>query len=125
MVEMFEDLKEWQEGRELVNRVYDMVKNEPFCRDFALRDQIVKVAISVPSNIAEGFERDSDREFIRFLYISKGSAGEVRSQLHHALDQKYVSESMFGDVKNFCFELSKKLGNFIDYLESSGSKKNR
>ena len=77
--EMFEDLEVWQKGRKLVNRMYDLVREEPFCRDYALRDQILKAAISVPSNVAEGFERQSDQEFIRFLYIAKGSAGEVRA----------------------------------------------
>jgi four helix bundle protein len=118
-VEMFEDLEVWQKGRELVNKVYDLVRDEPFCRDYALRDQILKAAISVPSNIAEGFERQSDQEFIRFLYIAKGSAGEVRSQLHHALDQNYISEKVFEASRGGCLLLSKQISTFIQYLEST------
>jgi len=125
MAEIFEDLHVWKDGRELANRIYGLVREEPFSKDFALRNQIVKAAISVPSNIAEGFERDSDREFVRFLYFSKGSAGEVRSQLYHALDQGYIPEPVFREMRELCFELSKKLGNFIAYLGSSVEKKGK
>ena len=123
--EMFEDLEIWQKGRELVNRIYLLVAEEPFCRDYALRNQIVKAAISVPSNIAEGFERETDQEFIRFLYISKGSAGEARSQLYHALDQEYISDGVFQESREFCLFLSRQIASFIQYLESTKRKKRK
>ena len=92
MANRFEDLLIWQKARDLTRLVYDLTKVDAFSRDFGLRDQIRKAAISVMSNIAEGFERDSDAQFAHFLTIAKGSCGEVRSQLYVALDQGYVGQ---------------------------------
>jgi four helix bundle protein len=75
----FEDLKIWQSARKLASEVYRFTKEPPFCNDFALRDQVRKSAISILSNIAEGFERDGSREFVQFLSLSKASNGELRS----------------------------------------------
>jgi four helix bundle protein len=85
-IKRFEDIKAWQAARELVSAVYRVSGKGKFEKDFGLRDQIRRAAVSVMSNIAEGFERCSDKEFNRFLYIAKGSAGEVRSHLFVALD---------------------------------------
>ena len=84
-VSRFEELGAWQKARELVDRVYRMTASGELARDFALRDQIRRAVLSIPSNIAEGFERGGRAEFLQFLSIAKGSAGEVRTQLYLAL----------------------------------------
>jgi len=83
----FEGIEAWQVGRKLTKQIYAASREQSFSREFALRDQIRSAAISITSNIAEGFERQTTREFIRFLFIAKGSSGEVRSQLYCALDE--------------------------------------
>ena len=116
-VQQFEDLHVWQEARELVLEVYKVTKQRAFVRDFSLRDQITRAAISSMSNIAEGFERGSRKEFIQFLQIAKGSNGEVRSQLYVALDQEYVDQKLFDKLRNSALALSRRLAKFIRYLE--------
>ena len=88
-VESFEDLIIWQESLQLSIDIYQCLRT---CKDYGLRDQIQKSSVSIPSNIAEGFERGSDKEFIRFLYFSKGSAGELRTQLYIAKTLKIIEE---------------------------------
>jgi len=83
-VKYFEDLEVWKEARRLTNEIYGATRNDGFSKDFGLRDQIQRAAVSIMSNIAEGFERGGNQEFIQFLYIAKGSCGEVRAQLHVA-----------------------------------------
>ena len=117
-VQRFEDLHVWQEARALVRELYKAGKQRPFIRDFALRDQITRAAISSMSNIAEGFERGTKKEFIQFLNIAKGSNGEVRSQLYVALDQNYFEEKTFKTLRTATIELSRRLSRFITYLES-------
>lgn len=94
----FEDLEGWKASRLLCRSVYAATTNGGFQRDSALRNQIRRAAISVMSNIAEGFERDGNKEFVQFLSQAKGSCGEVRSQLYAALDQAYVSDESFGTI---------------------------
>jgi four helix bundle protein len=89
-VTRFEDLRAWQRARELTSLVYSVSKNHPFERDFEMRDQIRKAALSVMSNIAEGFDRHRDPEFLYFLRVAKASRGEVRAQIYAAFDQTYV-----------------------------------
>jgi len=113
----FEDLAVWQEARQLVGAIYAMSRQRAFNQDFGLRDQIRRAAISTMSNIAEGFERGSRKEFVQFLNIAKGSNGEVRSQLHVALEQKYVSEREFNALSEAAILLSRKLSAFIRYLD--------
>ena len=113
----FEDLHVWQEARGLVNEVYKVTKQGAFRRDFSLRDQITRAAVSSMSNIAEGFERGSRREFIQFLNIAKGSTGEVRSQLYVALDQEYVDQKMFEKLRGSALAVSRRIAKFIGYLE--------
>lgn len=86
-IKYFEDLEVWKEARRLTNRIYRMTQDAKFSKDFGLRDQIQRAVVSIMSNIAEGFERGGNQEFIQFLYIAKGSCGEVRSQLYVALDR--------------------------------------
>src|SRR5579862_7957610 len=94
-IERFEDIIAWQKARELTKDIYSATKVGAFARDFGLRDQVQRAAVSTMSNIAEGFERGGDNEFIQFLSHSKGSCGEVRSQLYVALDQAYISGQSF------------------------------
>lgn len=92
----FEDILAWQKARELVARLYQVSRAGEFSRDFALREQMRRASLSIPSNIAEGFERGGRKEFILFLGHAKGSCGEVRSQLYHALDLAYSDEPTWG-----------------------------
>jgi len=108
----FEDIAAWQQGRELVCAIYAQTGVGSFARDFGLRDQIQRAAVSVCSNIAEGFERRGNREFIKFLWIAKGSAAEVASQLYHAKDLEYVSNDDFERL----YGLTKKIGATIHNL---------
>ena len=80
-IKRFEDIESWKKSRELAKSVYRITLNQRFARDFGLRDQIRRASVSILSNIAEGFERDGDKEFIQFLSLAKGSCGEVRAQL--------------------------------------------
>jgi four helix bundle protein len=91
----FEDMEAWKKSRKLTKQVYDLTGVGVFARDFGLKDQIRRACVSIMSNIAEGFERSGTGEFTQFLAIAKGSAGEVRSQLYVALDQRYLSEGEF------------------------------
>ena len=115
----FEDIEAWQEARKLVNMVYEVInKNHKFNRDFRLVNQIQNAAVSSMSNIAEGFSRQSNKEFIQFLFISKSSASEVQSQLYVALDQGYISKEEFERVYNQAEIVSRMNSNFIKYLRS-------
>jgi len=96
----FEDIISWQKARELNKEIYHITNNEnKFSKDFGLRDQIRRSSISISSNIAEGFERETTKEFVRFLYIVKASAGEFRSQLYLAFDLKYINDNQFKKLK--------------------------
>src|SRR5271169_4030857 len=112
-VRQFEDLNVWQDARQLVVAVYSVSKVRAFNQDFGLRDQIRRAAVSTMSNIAEGFERGTRKEFVQFLNIAKGSNGEVRSQLCVAVDQKYIGEKEFNALRESSVTLSKKLAAFI------------
>ncbi len=115
----FEDIQGWQKARELTRAVYGITAEGSFARDFGLRDQIRRAAVSILSNIAEGFERDGTREFIQFLSIAKGSAGEVKAQLYVALDQGYLSEADFSRLSEMAGEVGKLLAGLINYLNST------
>jgi four helix bundle protein len=117
-VERFEDLICWQKARGLTNAVYDLTRLPGFAKDFELVRQIRGAAVSSMSNIAEGFERWTRKELARFLDIAKGSAGEVRSQLYVALDQRYISAAQFAATKNQAEEVSKTSAGLIAYLDS-------
>jgi four helix bundle protein len=116
-VDKIEDIVVWQLAIELTNSIYIITNNVLFNKDFALRDQIRKSAISIPSNIAEGFERNSTNQFLYFLVIAKGSAGELRTQLLIAKNQNYITESDFEKINKEALEVSRKLGSFITYLK--------
>ena len=118
-IEKFEDILAWQKARELTREVYAHSKVGTFARDFGLRDQIQRASVSVMGNIAEGFERGGDREFVQFLSQSKGSCGEVQSHLYVALDQHYVTQLQFNQLYGCADETGKLIGGFMKYLQQS------
>lgn len=118
-LERFEDLIGWQRARDLTREVYRVSASGAFGKDYALRDQIRRATISVLSNVAEGFERGGDNEFVQFLAVAKGSAGEVRSQLYIALNQGYLSEGQFKELSQKAAEISRLLSGLIAYLQTS------
>jgi len=116
-IERFEDIKAWQEARVLVRIIYDVTKsNKDFTGDYKFREQIHSAAVSVMSNIAEGFSRRSTKEFIQFLFIAKGSVAEVQSQLYVALDQSYINEEKFDELYSKSDEVARLISGFIRYL---------
>jgi four helix bundle protein len=115
----FEEITSWQKSRLFNKRIYEITENVGFKRDFDLVRQIRRASISISSNIAEGFERNTDKEFIYFLYVSKASAGEVRSQLYLALDLNYISKIEFDELYLNVTDISKLISGFIKYLENS------
>jgi len=118
-IERFEDIEAWQKARELTRQIYDASNDGPFARDFGLRDQIRRASVSIMSNIAEGFERGTNKEFIQFLYIAKGSSGEVRSQLYVAFDLGYIDKNTFETIRSELLSISRQISGFIQYLQSS------
>lgn len=114
----FEEIQSWQMSRELTNTVYRLTQLPAFSKDFGLRDQIRRAAVSVMSNIAEGFESRTDIQFINFLGMARASAGEVRSQLYIALDQKYISDEQFKNASSLAEQSAQKIAGFISYLET-------
>ena len=119
-VQKFEELKVYQQARELANRIYALTRQTAFARDRGLVDQVRRAAVSIVSNIAEGYERGSTPEFVQFLYFAKGSCGEVRAQLGIARDQGYLSEADCEAVSGQCRLVSGMLYGFIEYLQGSG-----
>ena len=115
----FEELEVWQAARTLTNLIYDLTDQPPFTHDHGLKDQIRRAAVSVMSNIAEGFERGSDTEFRNFLVIAKGSAGEVRAQLYVAMDRGYMQSADFSKARETCEQISRLLLRLIAYLRNS------
>jgi four helix bundle protein len=96
----FEELNVWQKARTLCQEIFELIEKEKFCKDYKLKDQINGSSGSVMDNIAEGFGRQGNNEFISFLTISNGSVLEVKSQLYHALDRKYITAEKFDELKN-------------------------
>jgi|SRR3989304_7195081 four helix bundle protein len=118
-IQKFEDIIAWQKTRELVRVVYEMTnKSEGFKKDFGLKDQIRRASVSSMSNIAEGFARNSDKEFANFLNIARGSLAEVQSQLYIALDLSYIDNKKFDKVYSLADETSRLLTNFMKYLKT-------
>jgi four helix bundle protein len=125
-INRFEELEIWQQARELCKRIRIIAETTSLGKDFSIRDQIFRSSGSVMDNIAEGFERDGKKEFINFLYISKGSLGETRSQVHRSFDAKHFEEEIYNELLNDCLNLSGKIAHFISYLSNSefeGTKK--
>jgi four helix bundle protein len=121
-VRTFEDLAVYQKARALVKEVYRVSRVGRFAKDFGLVDQVRRAAVSIVSNIAEGFERGGNAELIQFLYVAKGSCGEVRAQLTVAADQEYIDAETFGRMAEECRRVGGMLSNLIGYLRRSSMK---
>ena len=115
----FEEINSWKKSRIFNKKIYLATENSNFKKDFDFVRQIRRASLSISSNIAEGFERNTDKEFVYFLYVAKASAGEVRSQLYLAFDLEYIIKEEFEMLLNSVTEISKLLSGFIKYLESS------
>ncbi len=118
----FEDLKIWQDSREFVKSIYELTSSNNFAKDYGLKDQIQRAAVSIINNIAEGFERNNNKEFVLFLKYSKGSAGEIRSMLYVALDLNYISKSIFDEYYSNVIKIVTQISNFIKYLKNYSGK---
>ena len=121
-IQRFEDLEVWKKAREICKYISQLTQKDQFSRDFSLKDQIKRSSGSVMDNIAEGFERGGNKEFINFLTYSKGSIGEVRSQSYRAYDYNYITEDELNILIADCISLSERLGKFINYLKNSDFK---
>jgi four helix bundle protein len=121
----FEDLSIWNKARDLYGLIFSITSIDPFAKDFRFKDQIRAASASVMDNIAEGFEREGNKEFIQFLYIAKGSCGETRSQVYRAFDNNYISEGQFYVLLEKTRNLSVEIASFIKYLKNSGKSGNK
>jgi len=121
-IEEFEDLKIWQEARDICDEVWELIETTPLGKDYKLRDQMNGSSGSIMDNIAEGFERNGNREFIQFLSISKASCGELRSQLYRCLDRGHIREDIFELLRDKTLTEGKKIGAFMSYLKKSERK---
>jgi len=118
-IERFEDIIAWQKARDLVKAIYETSNSGIFAKDFSLRDQIRRATVSIMLNIAEGFARRTNREFLQFLVVAHGSAAEVQAALYVALDQKYISQEQFENLYKIAMEVSKTIMGFSNYLKKS------
>ena len=121
-IESFEDLEVWTKARVLCKRIFDIRNESNLKTDYRLYDQINAASGSIMDNIAEGFERNGNKEFIQFLSIAKASCGEVRSQLYRIRDRNYISSEVFEQLLEEVRSLSRQIGGFITYLQKSDYK---
>lgn len=118
-IERFEDIEAWKQMRKLTKEIYSITLSGNFARDFGLRDQIRRAAVSVMSNIAEGYERNGNREFLQFLSQAKGSIGEIKAQLYVAMDVGYISNTDFERLFNDATKIGQLIGGLMRYLTES------
>jgi len=118
----FEDLEIWQKARVFCKKIFRITNYEMFSKDYRFKDQIKASSGSVMDNIAEGFERSGNKEFVQFLYISKGSCGESRSQLYRAYDFGYIEKEEFDELIQESENLAQNISHFINYLKKSEMK---
>jgi len=118
-INRFEDIEAWKEARDIVNSVYRVCSVNGLRKDYSLVDQIKRAAISIMANIAEGFSRKGNREFIQFLFIAKASAAELQSHLYIALDQNYINQDTFNKLYQQTDKIQRMLSNLIKYLNST------
>ena len=119
----FEEINAWQNARVLVRDVYAVTRSGDFGKDYGLKDQVQRAAISICSNIAEGFERRGNKEFIKFLWIAKGSAAEVCSQLHNARDIGYITDEQFKSLYDSAKQIGGMIFNLITVLSSTDTRR--
>ena len=117
-IKSFEDIESWKQARLFNFLIYKTTNSPKFNGDLDLKRQIRRASVSISSNIAEGFKRNTDKEFIHFLYIAKASAGEVRSQLYLSYDLNYINEMDFNELKVMIIEISKTISGLIKYLKN-------
>ncbi|MEO6134439.1 MAG: four helix bundle protein [Ginsengibacter sp.] len=122
IISSFEDLEIWKLARQQAIDIFNIYKEGAFAKDWELRNQVNASSGSVMDNISEGFERSGNKEFFNFLIISKGSNGEVRSQLYRAFDKGYLTMEKFEELKSNCLTISKKITAFLKYLKESDQK---
>ena len=122
-IERFEDIDAWKAGRMLVKDIYAVASRKPFAADFGFKDQMTRAAVSITSNIAEGFDRGTDREFLQFLKEAKGSAAEVKSLLYNAFDLAYITAEEFERLLHDTTIVGMMLSSFMTYLKNSCSSK--
>jgi four helix bundle protein len=118
----FEEFEVWQKARIVTRKIYSVSGSAKFAKDYSLRDQIRRASISIMANIAEGFFRDGNQEFVQFLSIAKASAGELKSHLYIAFDQEYVSKEDFNALQQETDVIIRQLGGLIKYLKKSNKK---
>lgn len=118
----FEEIVSWQKARELNYKIGSLIDSGVFKSNYRLINQIEGSAGSIMDNIAEGFERSGNKEFIQFLYIAKGSCGELRSQLYRSIDRKYINQKLFEELYNSALEISVLIQKLINYLHQSEMK---
>ena len=118
-INYFEEIEAWKNARVLSQKIYNLTRTGYFSKDFGLKDQIRRAAVSVSSNIAEGFERNAKNEFLYFLSVAKGSAGEVKSLLYIALDEGYIQKASFDETSELVNKTSRLIGGMMRYLKKS------
>ena len=121
-VKKFEDLQCWQKSQQLSICISEITRRELFARDFSLKDQILRLSGSVMDNIAEGFGRGGNKEFVQFLFYAKGSCLEVMSQLYRTRNRAYITEEEFSELYQSADEISGMVQNLVHYLRKSGLK---
>ncbi len=117
-IKSFDELPVWKDARKFANKIYNLTKKFPNKENYGLASQITRAAVSVGSNIAEGFDRYSKKDFIRFLIIARGSISEIQNDLYIALDLKYINQNDFQETYALAKELGKQINGFIKYLRS-------
>ena len=121
-IEKFEDLIAWQKSKIFVVKVYSVTGEGQFAKDFGLRDQIRRASVSIVSNIAEGFERKGNKEFLQFLFIALGSVAELKTQLIIANELNYISQDKFNELNENCIEIQKIIKGLVSYMKGSDLK---
>jgi len=117
-IKSFEELPVWKDARKFANKIYNLTKKFPKEENYGLTSQITRATVSIGSNIAEGFDRYSKKDFIKFLIIARGSISEIQNDLYIALDLKYINQNDFQETYALAKELGKQINGFIKYLRS-------
>ena len=116
-IKSFEELTVWKDARKFANKIYNLTKKFPKEENYGLSSQITRATVSIGSNIAEGFDRYSKKDFIKFLIIARGSISEIQNDLYIALDLKYINQKDFQENYSLAKDLGKQINGFIKYLK--------